>query len=86
MSNSLDKALRERALQVVPGGMWGHMNAKNLPDGYPQFFARSQGTTLWDVDGNEISISCAAGGPRSLAITMRKSTRLRSRNCDRATS
>jgi glutamate-1-semialdehyde 2,1-aminomutase len=62
MSNSLDKVLRERALQVVPGGMWGHMNAKNLPDGYPQFFARSQGTKLWDVDGNEyIDFMCSWG-------------------------
>jgi glutamate-1-semialdehyde 2,1-aminomutase len=62
MSNSLDKVLRDRALRVVPGGMWGHMNAKNLPDGYPQFFARSQGTKLWDVDGNEyIDFMCSWG-------------------------
>ena len=62
MSNSLDKVLRNRALQIVPGGMWGHMNAKNLPDGYPQFFARSEGTKLWDVDGNEyIDFMCSWG-------------------------
>jgi glutamate-1-semialdehyde 2,1-aminomutase len=62
MSNSLDKVLRNRALQIVPGGMWGHMNTKNLPDGYPQFFARSEGTKLWDVDGNEyIDFMCSWG-------------------------
>ena len=27
----LDAALRRRAERVIPGGMWGHMNAARLP-------------------------------------------------------
>ena len=34
---------RTRAAAVIPGGMYGHMNATRLPDGYPQFFARARG-------------------------------------------
>ncbi|MFM1991002.1 MAG: hypothetical protein RJA99_3959, partial [Pseudomonadota bacterium] len=33
-----DAALRERARRVIPGGMFGHMNAASLPASYPQFF------------------------------------------------
>ena len=62
LHNDRDAALRERARRVVPGGMWGHMNATNLPDGYPQFFARAQGCRLWDVDGNEyVDFMCSWG-------------------------
>ncbi|MDQ0511817.1 aminotransferase class III-fold pyridoxal phosphate-dependent enzyme [Ancylobacter amanitiformis] len=63
MTNSLDRTLRERALRVVPGGMWGHMHAKDLPEGYPQFFARAEGTRLWDVDGNEYLDFMCSWGP-----------------------
>ena len=60
--NSLDSDLRQRAKKVVPGGMWGHMNAAALPEGYPQFFARGSGSRLWDVDGNEyIDFMCSWG-------------------------
>lgn len=59
---SRDAALRARAARVVPGGMWGHMNAARLPAGYPQFFARARGTRLTDVDGNEyVDFMCAFG-------------------------
>ena len=62
LKNSLDTSLRERARAVVPGGMWGHMNAKALPEGYPQFFARGAGSHLWDVDGNEyVDFMCSWG-------------------------
>ncbi|HEX3499832.1 MAG TPA: aminotransferase class III-fold pyridoxal phosphate-dependent enzyme, partial [Stellaceae bacterium] len=61
-SNSRDVSLRERARRVVPGGMWGHMNAANLPEGYPQFFARGEGCRVWDVDGNEyVDFMCSWG-------------------------
>jgi glutamate-1-semialdehyde 2,1-aminomutase len=57
-----DAALRERAHKVIPGGMWGHMNAARLPAGMPQFFSRAKGTRLHDVDGNEyIDFMCAFG-------------------------
>jgi glutamate-1-semialdehyde 2,1-aminomutase len=62
MTNSLDLSLRERARKVVPGGMWGHMNAAALPEGYPQFFARGAGSHLWDVDGKEyVDFMCSWG-------------------------
>jgi glutamate-1-semialdehyde 2,1-aminomutase len=61
-SNSRDASLRERARRVVPGGMWGHMSAANLPEGYPQFFARGEGCRVWDVDGNEyVDFMCSWG-------------------------
>lgn len=60
--NSIDNSLRARAAKVVPGGMWGHMNAVALPDGYPQFFAKGAGSRLWDVDGNEyVDLMCSWG-------------------------
>jgi len=60
--NSVDAALRDRARRVIPGGLWGHMNAAALPEGYPQFFARADGCRLWDVDGNEyVDFMCSWG-------------------------
>src|SRR5258708_7382438 len=60
--NSRDASLRERARRVVPGGMWGHQNAANLPEGYPQSFALGEGCRIWDVDGNEyIDFMCSWG-------------------------
>ena len=64
ISNSLpvDAALRTRAQRVIPGGMYGHLNVARLPSGYPQFFARAKGATLWDVDGNAyVDFMCAYG-------------------------
>ena len=64
LSNSLpaDAALRTRAARVIPGGMYGHLNVARLPAGYPQFFARAEGATLWDVDGNSyVDFMCAYG-------------------------
>ena len=58
----LDRTLRERAARVVPSGMWGHLHAARLPDGYPQFFARAQGGRIWDVDGREyVDLMCSWG-------------------------
>ena len=60
--NTRDKALRERAEAVIPGGMYGHQSVGMLPDDYPQFFARGEGARLWDVDGNELlDLMCAYG-------------------------
>ncbi len=59
---SMDTALRARARRVIPGGMWGHQNAAPLPPGYPQFFARSEGCHLWDVDGRKyVDLMCSWG-------------------------
>ncbi len=59
---SADAALRARARLVVPGGMWGHLNAARLPEGYPQFFASAEGCRVRDVDGREyIDFMCSWG-------------------------
>ncbi|WP_191082694.1 aminotransferase class III-fold pyridoxal phosphate-dependent enzyme [Roseococcus microcysteis] len=57
-----DATLRERALRVVPGGMWGHLHAQRLPQGYPQFFARAEAGHIWDADGREyVDLMCSWG-------------------------
>jgi len=59
---ALDGDLRRRAAAVIPGGMTGHMSVNRLPAAYPQFYARSQGTRVWDVDGNEyVDFMCSFG-------------------------
>ena len=62
LPNSQDRALRDRAKSVIPGGMWGHMNAARLPESFPQYFSRARGSRIWDVDGNEyIDFICSYG-------------------------
>jgi glutamate-1-semialdehyde 2,1-aminomutase len=57
-----DAALRARAARVIPGGMWGHLNAARLPQNYPQFFARAEGGRVWDVDGRDyVDLMCSWG-------------------------
>lgn len=58
-----DNELRERAAQVIPGGMFGHMSVlRRMPPEYPQYFERADGCRLWDVDGNEyIDYMCSYG-------------------------
>ena len=63
LTNSVDTALRLRARQVIPGGLWGHLNAANLPEGYPQFFARGEGCRVIDVDGREFVDFMCSWGP-----------------------
>jgi glutamate-1-semialdehyde 2,1-aminomutase len=63
LANSKDTALRTRARQVIPGGLWGHLNAANLPEGYPQFFARGEGCRVVDVDGREFVDFMCSWGP-----------------------
>lgn len=61
-SRPRDRALRDRAAAVIPGGMYGHQSTALLPDDYPQFFDRARGARLWDADGNElIDFMCAYG-------------------------
>jgi len=57
-----DQKLRARAAKVVPGGMYGHLNANRLPEGYPQFFERGDGCHLWDVNGKRyVDFMCSWG-------------------------
>lgn len=59
---SQDLTLRERARRVIPGGLWGHLDAARLPEGYPQFFHRAEGCRLFDVDGRSfIDMMCSWG-------------------------
>ncbi len=60
--NSADTALRARADRVIPSGLWGHLNADRLPEGYPQYFTRAEGCRLHDVDGRVlIDFMCSWG-------------------------
>ncbi len=61
-----DQELRERAKRVIPGGMWGHMNAARLPPEYPQYFAKAEGARIWDVNGREYVDFMCAWGPMVL--------------------
>jgi len=57
-----DRALRERARQVIPGGMYGHQSTGLLPDGFPQFFSAARGACIWDADGRRyVDYMCAYG-------------------------
>ena len=61
-TQAVDAKLRARAARVVPGGMWGHLNAARLPEGYPQFFASAEGCRVRDVDGREyVDFMCSWG-------------------------
>ena len=64
--NSRDASLLARAQRVVPGGVWGHMATRLIGPGYPQFFSRSDGCRVWDVDGNEYIDFMCAWGPNLL--------------------
>ena len=66
LSNSRDRALRERAEAVIPNGMYGHQSVRALPDNYPQFFAKANGARLWDADGNEYLDFMCGYGPNLL--------------------
>ena len=64
MHSTNDSALRARAAQVIPNGMYGHMAiGPRMPPGYPQFFSRAEGARLWDVDGNEMIDYVCSYGP-----------------------
>jgi glutamate-1-semialdehyde 2,1-aminomutase len=57
-----DADLRTRAARVIPGGMWGHLNAARLPANYPQFFTRGEAGRVWDADGRDyVDLMCSWG-------------------------
>jgi len=60
---SQDATLRTRARAVIPGGLWGHMRADGLPNGYPQFFKSGQGCRITDVDGRTYLDFMCSWGP-----------------------
>jgi glutamate-1-semialdehyde 2,1-aminomutase len=57
-----DRALRQRAAAVIPGGMYGHQSAGPLPPEYPQFMRSGRGARIWDADGNSyVDLMCSYG-------------------------
>ena len=46
--SSTDARLRERAIRVIPNGMYGHNSVANMyfPDNFPQFMESGQGALV----------------------------------------
>ena len=63
LPNSRDAALRRRAGAVIPGGLWGHLDAARLPAGYPQYYQSAEGCRLTDVDGHTVIDFMCSWGP-----------------------
>ncbi|MFO8048542.1 MAG: aminotransferase class III-fold pyridoxal phosphate-dependent enzyme [Desulfosudaceae bacterium] len=58
------RALFERAVRVIPCGIYGHFSPAPLipPEDYPFYAEKAEGTRFTDVDGNEfIDYMCAYG-------------------------
>ncbi|MBU4335632.1 MAG: aminotransferase class III-fold pyridoxal phosphate-dependent enzyme, partial [Actinobacteria bacterium] len=60
------RAAMDRALAVVPSGIYGHQGPSEgcyVPvTSFPLFSAKAEGTRFWDVDGNEyIDYMCGYG-------------------------
>lgn len=71
-SLSADADLRARARKVIPGGMYGHLDARNMPSGSPQFFRGAEGASVWDVDGKEYLDFMCSWGPMVLGHRNRR--------------
>ncbi|BBG00940.1 MULTISPECIES: aminotransferase class III-fold pyridoxal phosphate-dependent enzyme [Pseudonocardia] len=57
-----ERALRDRARQVIPGGMYGHMNVAAFSAAHPQFMVSGNGATVVDADGREyLDLMCSWG-------------------------
>lgn len=57
-------SLFQRAVKVIPCGIYGHFSPAPLvpPSAYPFYVSRAKGPRFWDVDGNEfIDYMCAYG-------------------------
>ncbi|PYE45429.1 aminotransferase class III-fold pyridoxal phosphate-dependent enzyme [Paenibacillus barcinonensis] len=70
-------ALFERAAQVIPGGIYGHLGVaggrRYIPaSAYPLFAERAEGAYFWDVDGNRFLDYMAAYGPNVLGYNDRE--------------
>ncbi len=64
------RELFQRAANVIPGGVYGHLGPANgcfLPvDAFPFFSERAEGAYYWDVDGNRFLDYMCAYGPNIL--------------------
>lgn len=62
MMQTQDSVLKERALKVVPNGMFGHLSVKMQSPRTPQYYKRAKGAYLWDYDDHRyIDYMCAFG-------------------------
>ena len=78
-TQTADAMLRARARLVVPGGMWGHLNASRLPEGYPQFFASAEGcrvrratTSVPEDPGNGRELGALRHGGAAMTSAQRR--------------
>ncbi|MGI6617992.1 MAG: aminotransferase class III-fold pyridoxal phosphate-dependent enzyme [Saccharofermentanales bacterium] len=64
------KALFDRAVKVIPAGIYGHMGPANgcfIPvSAYPFYVDRAEGPYFWDIDGNRFIDYLNAYGPNIL--------------------
>lgn len=60
------KALFERALRVIPGGVNSPVRAFMAVGGTPRFIARASGSRLWDADKNVLLDYVGSWGPMIL--------------------
>lgn len=59
---TVDSEWRARAAKVLPRGAYAHVRPEFYPPNYPQFWGRSEGARLWDVDGNSyLDLMCSWG-------------------------
>ncbi len=63
MNRSRSSELRERALEVIPGGVNSPVRAFAAVGGEPVFLARGDGARVWDADGNEYVDFLSSWGP-----------------------
>ena len=62
LERKVDAEWRARAAKVLPRGAYGHIRPEMYPPNYPQFYDRSEGCRIWDVDGNGyIDLMCSWG-------------------------
>jgi len=66
MTTASDRSLKDRAAEVMPGGVYGHLSTGKLSPNYPQFFAKAKGAHLWDVEGRKYLDFMCAFGPNLL--------------------
>jgi glutamate-1-semialdehyde 2,1-aminomutase len=55
------KALHERALQTLAGGVSSQFRAASAP--HPMFYTRAEGSRIWDADGHELLDFTLSQGP-----------------------
>lgn len=86
-----ERALRKRAAQVIPNGMYGHMSVAAFSSAHPQFMVSGTGCRITDVDGREyLDLMCSWGpvvlGHQHPAVTAAVTEQLRRGDCLNGTS